>query len=538
MGYIVIENFKFGLDSRRDVLTSKPGTLVNLENAHIDQGGQVEKRKAFIKYDLPTDGGLQTYGLEATKDGLVVFGFAALGGSEVFPPNVSYKRLVNSVPGFGVNPSTANVSFSTIYGNKTFAIKNDDATCFYDGAVIRDFTDGIITQAGYSNPTVAQLIWFTWINGISGNPYLGVGRAFPNDNLFDIYGPPGTTYTVAITNTSAAGTLASALVDTGIPGIPATKATGSFQVIAGSESGGNQITQIAVGATNLLTAAVPYNDSVEQTASDLSVAINANSGTSGYTAVANQRAVNVFSVATGTSVNNKAITVTAAGDVCIGQCSFAFVGTGFTLNSIKANGTELLTGAMVFPTPAGQTLSAFVGTVKTAINGGSGTHGYTSFADGPILYLSKLITSSSDSDIAVAVDITPTPGSSGGSSGTSTTPLIAAVTATSLPFTLLYSYANGREGYITRADVAGPVTVLPANGVPPYTYNWVQTFASFSSPALSVSAPTSPTTSFRVNRISSNQEGTIFPHVAWRYKCIVTDSVGVSVDSPEVAMTI
>lgn len=42
-----IPNFKFGLDTRKDVLTSQEGTLVTLENAHITTGGEVEKRKQF-----------------------------------------------------------------------------------------------------------------------------------------------------------------------------------------------------------------------------------------------------------------------------------------------------------------------------------------------------------------------------------------------------------------------------------------------------------------------------------------------------------
>lgn len=53
MKTFALDTFKYGLDTRRDVLTSVPGTLVTIENAHINPGGEVERRKAFVEaYDL------------------------------------------------------------------------------------------------------------------------------------------------------------------------------------------------------------------------------------------------------------------------------------------------------------------------------------------------------------------------------------------------------------------------------------------------------------------------------------------------------
>lgn len=45
-----IDTFKFGLDTRRDVLSSQKGTLYTLLNAHINPGGEIEGRKAFVEY--------------------------------------------------------------------------------------------------------------------------------------------------------------------------------------------------------------------------------------------------------------------------------------------------------------------------------------------------------------------------------------------------------------------------------------------------------------------------------------------------------
>lgn len=70
MENLTIANFRFGLDKRRSELTNVLGTLEVCNNAHINQGGEVEKRKAFIRALLPGN----TYGLEGTSSGVETYG--------------------------------------------------------------------------------------------------------------------------------------------------------------------------------------------------------------------------------------------------------------------------------------------------------------------------------------------------------------------------------------------------------------------------------------------------------------------------------
>lgn len=78
MPYIVVENFKGGLDKRRSDLVSSPGTMIKAQNVHVTRGGELEKRKAFFAVDTgvdtehthPFEG---TYGMETTEDGVTVF---------------------------------------------------------------------------------------------------------------------------------------------------------------------------------------------------------------------------------------------------------------------------------------------------------------------------------------------------------------------------------------------------------------------------------------------------------------------------------
>lgn len=72
-----IESFRYGLDTRRDVLTSQPGTLVTASNLFVNQGGELEKRRAFTEFvdldisDSNAHSGIA--GIESTEDGIVAY---------------------------------------------------------------------------------------------------------------------------------------------------------------------------------------------------------------------------------------------------------------------------------------------------------------------------------------------------------------------------------------------------------------------------------------------------------------------------------
>jgi hypothetical protein len=88
MSYFVIDNFAAGLDTRKSPLTSPPGVLVILEDAVITPGGEVEKRKAFVKE--ATIAG--TFGLASTESTLHVF------TRDVDPAVLSLPSVVATTP--------------------------------------------------------------------------------------------------------------------------------------------------------------------------------------------------------------------------------------------------------------------------------------------------------------------------------------------------------------------------------------------------------------------------------------------------------
>ena len=94
MPYIVIEDFRAGLDQRKMPEASPPGTLQTLVNGHITRGGEIEKRRAMVPlYALPPG---QTFGFAGANGVLYTFGSDEAPN---VPPGVRYctaKSTANS----------------------------------------------------------------------------------------------------------------------------------------------------------------------------------------------------------------------------------------------------------------------------------------------------------------------------------------------------------------------------------------------------------------------------------------------------------
>jgi hypothetical protein len=90
MPYFVVSDFRGGLSATRLITTAAPGTLRTLNNAHINRGGEIEKRLALETYATLPAG---TLGLAGLAGALYAFGTPP---SPTMPAGVSYQRLVPS----------------------------------------------------------------------------------------------------------------------------------------------------------------------------------------------------------------------------------------------------------------------------------------------------------------------------------------------------------------------------------------------------------------------------------------------------------
>jgi hypothetical protein len=137
MPYYMIEDFRSGLDSRRMPVLSVPGSLLELTNAHINRGGEIEKRLAFVKQvDLPAD----TFGLVAIGSVLYTFGSVeSVSFPSNAPSNLVYQRL--QAPG---GQNMVKVLRATAFKNRPYVIAQyDDGAIyhFYDGQLHLEFVE-------------------------------------------------------------------------------------------------------------------------------------------------------------------------------------------------------------------------------------------------------------------------------------------------------------------------------------------------------------------------------------------------------------
>ncbi len=226
MPYIVVENFKGGLDTRRHKLSSAPGTLTGLVNAHVTRGGEIEKRKAFhLTYTLPAG----TFGLETSSGSVYVFGSLDLAGQ--MPAGVTYQRLVSPD---GAGNAMTDVVYSTVYGGKPFVIAlyaNGNRYPFWDGAYIKDFSSGIVTAAMMNNAGIAEHLAsvFSYTNN-DNQPY---SIQVINGNKLRIIGPPGVEFEGSMIKNSNPA-VDGVVVQPSKQALAVQKSKGSFTITGGS----------------------------------------------------------------------------------------------------------------------------------------------------------------------------------------------------------------------------------------------------------------------------------------------------------------
>jgi hypothetical protein len=158
--YQVVEDFRFGMDRRKERATGVPGTLWTLENAVINRGGEIERTKKWVpQFSLPPD---QTFGLATLSDTPYVFGSVASPG---VPAGVSYQRLQHPD---GVTAMTKILSVDRSKG-KLYAIAqfaDGSIHHYYDGALVRDWDAGRVTSYMVNNAGIAAH-FVTLINATS-----------------------------------------------------------------------------------------------------------------------------------------------------------------------------------------------------------------------------------------------------------------------------------------------------------------------------------------------------------------------------------
>lgn len=126
-----IANFSSGLDLRRSAITSPAGTLRVLEDCHITDGGEIEKREAFVEVgDLPAE----STGLAALGDQF--FTFVKTGGSTTSPDPAQL-----TVQTLNTTDDLLSLHDYDVFDNKLYLSMRTSAKevqHFYDGQPVSD----------------------------------------------------------------------------------------------------------------------------------------------------------------------------------------------------------------------------------------------------------------------------------------------------------------------------------------------------------------------------------------------------------------
>lgn len=486
MKYLLLDGFPKGLDARKFNLSAPPGTLVELHNGHLTNGGEIEKRKAFVEYadvsmtetGATATAGVRTFGMQATSAGLTVFGSALAFGTSptlsqpvlasAMPSGITYQQLQHLAVLDGETYVAATHAMTAVlkswsYGGLIWALAtfaDGNTFGYYNGALVRDFTDGLVMAHLNTNTKIATAIK-EMVN--RSRDYTATN---PSGTVAQITGPVGLPFASSVQDDSA-GTLTGVKVSDPTAATAARQAIGSFQISAGSSSAGtNKITQVEVNSVVITNAAVDWTNSNEFTASLLAQSINAKSSTPEYTAEASGNTVTIKALeADGDSANDYVVKVTAAGNVCVGKVQFQIQSvSGFNITAVMINGVDRLvdtggSGVDIAVTNVATAAAAVASNINANTTAGI-AHGYIANATGAIVTIAKAVTRSDDPNEPIYF-VTSAAANSGngvfelGSGGGSVPTLTALLVYTGFVRT------NGNYGYYY-------FTLIVQGGVAPY----------------------------------------------------------------------
>lgn len=304
MPYVEIEDFKKGLDTRRPAIVGEPGTLIECENAHITRGGDVENAKSFEpEIALPAG----TVGLHSAKGRLYVFGSAAAPTN--LPGQVVYQRLQH--------PSSGNLTAvlsGSNYDGKIYSIGEFD-----DGSVYHYYNGARVTDVEAMAATIADDESVAAYLADKIDALAAVIATAVDLTVTITAAVAGTAFTISVSDVGT-GTIAVSQLQANQTAVAETRAVGAFTVTGGFALDANTIATIQAGATNLISAPVPYVLDNDATALACVIKINQGTATHGYSASVAGAVVTIRApVGQGATANGRTLTVTPAGAVTVGS---------------------------------------------------------------------------------------------------------------------------------------------------------------------------------------------------------------------------
>lgn len=306
MTYLLVTDFKTGMDRRRPRGSGTPGSLWNAKNVVITRGGDIENAKKWVStYALPVG----TFGLAQTKGQLFAFGSDDL--AESMPVGVQYQRLIAPA-----SAAMVRVLDAKLFDGKFYVItKHNDGTIyhFYNGSRVTAWDSISDDNADYN---ILAEYMADEINNESAVDAVAFGSKITLTAR-----TAGTAFTISKATVDNGGNpdqdIALTTVEPNVPAQSEVRATATITITGGTSSPGlNKIASVTVNAVSLIAGLVNWTTSHPQTATLLANAINNETVNHGYEAAAVGAVVTITApAATGDSVNGHALAVMGGGDV-------------------------------------------------------------------------------------------------------------------------------------------------------------------------------------------------------------------------------
>lgn len=285
MPYILIEDFKYGIDRRRPRFAGIPGTLWDAVNCHLSRGGDLERCKAFTEEYTGLSG---TFGLASLNGAPYVFGSGDLAAS--MPAGMQYQRLQAA----SASDMTKVLDVKT-FDNKFYVIAEYASGArhhFYNGTRVTDWDTVAASLANTSITFRALALKIALDSAVSVVP--------TNDGVIVTARVPGTAFTIAAA-TSGGGGASTSTVQANVAGVAETRATGQIQITGGSfDPGVNRVSAVLVttGGSfdyqfDLIGGPVDWISSDVDTATAVALAINEMTSVHGYSASASGDTITV-----------------------------------------------------------------------------------------------------------------------------------------------------------------------------------------------------------------------------------------------------
>ncbi|MEP3248042.1 MAG: hypothetical protein ABJN40_06015 [Sneathiella sp.] len=309
MAYVFVEDFKSGLDRRKEQVNGTPGSLWELINAHITRGGAIERRKKFVvSHALPPG----THGCHAIDGELYVFGSDPDPG---MPEGVTYQQCVHP----DNSTQMSKVLMSESFDGKIYVIArfiDGNIYHYLNGVIVDDWIAGIVRADMADNDGIAE-----HLRGLidAHEDY----SATRSGSEITITGATNTEFDIEVETTNVEGgiddqTLVISETQAPISDVTEILATSSFAVTAGTVGMDNDVISITVDGVEVLGADVPWTVSNSGTAVNIAAQINNHASSPEYTAEASGSSVVISAAATtGDSPNGFVVTVTTTGDVVV-----------------------------------------------------------------------------------------------------------------------------------------------------------------------------------------------------------------------------